>query len=399
MTQRKSARTYAPVILASAGTKRIDELDGVRGLAIVLVLLEHYVKTPLLAERDPIAGFLVKLLNFCFAGVDLFFVLSGFLIGGILLRNRNVSNYLPAFYVRRLARLSPLYLLTIAGFALCAPYLSASGTEIGRWMAEGHGALPLWSYPLYVQNIMMVVRGVGGGIWLGPTWSLAIEEQFYLFAPLLILLLPDRSLPRVLVALIVSAPVLRTLNVMLSSDVMAAFVLLPCRWDALCIGILLAWSLQQPAVVTWLRTHQYELRHRLWLAVAALLGMSFYGIKVGSAPMLTLGHTFLALVAALLILCALYLESPGLKALFCNVWLRRLGLVSYGIYLLHMPVLGLAAQATTGHLLRLETLAGSLTMLAAVAVTLGLSAASWRWFEQPILRFSARATSRHAAIA
>lgn len=399
MTQRKSARTDAPVVLASAGTKRIDELDGVRGLAIVLVLLEHYVKTPLLAERDPIAGFLVKLLNFCFAGVDLFFVLSGFLIGGILLRNRNVSNYLPAFYVRRLARLSPLYLLTIAGFALCAPYLSASGTEIGRWMAEGHGALPLWSYPLYVQNIMMVVRGVGGGIWLGPTWSLAIEEQFYLFAPLLILLLPDRSLPRVLVALIVSAPVLRTLNVMLSSDVMAAFVLLPCRWDALCIGILLAWSLQQPAVVTWLRTHQYELRHRLWLAVAALLGMSFYGIKVGSAPMLTLGHTFLALVAALLILCALYLESPGLKALFCNVWLRRLGLVSYGIYLLHMPVLGLAAQATTGHLPRLETLAGSLTMLAAVTVTLGLAAASWRWFEQPILRFSARATSRHAAIA
>src|SRR5258708_3727919 len=95
---------------------RSPELDGIRGLAIGLVLFEHYVADPIVPGTSCLGDFIRKTFNMGWTGVDLFFVLSGFLIGGILMDNRNSQNYFKAFYIRRGCRILPAYLLTLTSF-------------------------------------------------------------------------------------------------------------------------------------------------------------------------------------------------------------------------------------------------------------------------------------------
>ena len=106
---------------------------------------------------------------------------------------------------------------------------------------------------LYLQNFTMAAIKDWGGEWLAVTWSLAIEEQFYLLAPLLVWLFPLRYLCATLLGLIVLSPILRTVALFATGGPMAAYVLLPCRWDALCIGMLIA---------TQIHVYGYEARLR-----------------------------------------------------------------------------------------------------------------------------------------
>ena len=148
------------------------------------------------------------------AGVDLFFVLSGYLIGGILIKHRDAENYFQAFYVRRAARLLPLYLVMVALYFALGPLLLASRTNAGAWLVHGPGpSIPVWGYLLYVQNLFVAQSGGWGGHWLAPTWSLAVEEQFYLIAPLLLRIVPvAQHRTRVSTVLIVAAIAYRTLR-------------------------------------------------------------------------------------------------------------------------------------------------------------------------------------------
>src|ERR1700676_1165017 len=175
--------------------RRLPELDGLRGIAILLVLVWHF--TGMLC--DPSQG-LVQYIAWRIAiigqtGVDLFFVLSGFLIIGILIDNRESPNYFTTFYIRRALRILPPYLILLAGFWLC---VSEAGGRLPYYFDR---QLPLWSLLTFTQNWVMASLNTMGAMSIGGTWSLAIEEQFYLFAPALILLLPLRWLPKVLVAI------------------------------------------------------------------------------------------------------------------------------------------------------------------------------------------------------
>jgi peptidoglycan/LPS O-acetylase OafA/YrhL len=125
-------------------------------------------------------------------GVDLFFVLSGYLITSILLHNRSAPRYFSAFYGRRAFRIFPIYAVMLAIF------LVGRLSGVGRTFFDG--ALPWWSYALGLQNISMSIDQTYGAIWLAGTWSLAIEEQFYLLFPLIVLWLPPAALPRFLIA-------------------------------------------------------------------------------------------------------------------------------------------------------------------------------------------------------
>jgi peptidoglycan/LPS O-acetylase OafA/YrhL len=112
------------------------------------------------------------------SGVDLFFVLSGFLIGSILLDNREAANQFKVFYLRRFCRILPIYFVWIALFFVLGKLL------LNDWLFASR--YPAWSYPTFTQNFFMSNIGGFGAGWLAVTWSLAIEEQFYLTAPLLI---------------------------------------------------------------------------------------------------------------------------------------------------------------------------------------------------------------------
>src|ERR1700722_2581781 len=138
------------------GSRRIPELDGVRGIAILCVIYWHYFCNPAVRNFDPFVLFLRRIGVFSWGGVDLFFVLSGFLLGGILLANKESPNLFRAFYVRRCLRIFPLYFLWLFLFVLLRPM---TGHRYPWLMKE---PLPLGWYVTYLQNFGLAIRNRWG---------------------------------------------------------------------------------------------------------------------------------------------------------------------------------------------------------------------------------------------
>ncbi|MBI5083418.1 MAG: acyltransferase, partial [Acidobacteria bacterium] len=158
-------------------------LDGIRGLAILLVLLLHF-RAPDLTH--PLKG----ILGLGWTGVQLFFVLSGFLITGILLDTRSCSNYFSSFWMRRTLRIFPLYFLALSVFLVAAPAVLPVPKEA---LPPAADQVYYWTYlnnwiPMGEEGRLVHV--------LGHFWSLAVEEQFYLVWPVVVWLVPPRMLLR-----------------------------------------------------------------------------------------------------------------------------------------------------------------------------------------------------------
>src|SRR5919199_6536333 len=246
----------APSLLmqsSTAGSRppRYPELDGLRGIAILMVVAYHYNLAPFLS------------------GVDLFFVLSGFLLGGILLDKHEAPNYFKAFYARRFCRTLPLYFLCLLVFLILLPLTLAwlFGDPFEMLLGD---PLPLWSYFTFTHNFAMTQLGGWGTLWLGHTWSLAVEEQFYLFLPFFIRSFSREKLPYLLVGLILSAPLLRAfLYEFHPHGDLAFYVLMPCRADALLLGVLGAYVIRNERCLNLLRTHTKALYGLLALLLAA----------------------------------------------------------------------------------------------------------------------------------
>src|SRR5271154_3561146 len=164
---------------------RILELDGIRGLAILLVLIAHIFYAPTLPGGPELLTKFKELFTLTWTGVDLFFVLSGFLIGGILLDKRSSGKYFTTFYARRFFRIVPVYYCWIILFILVV--------KLGGPVIREHtrsGILPaidstVFIHFLFLQNLWLPNYVKLAEWWFGATWSLAVEEQFYLVAPLL----------------------------------------------------------------------------------------------------------------------------------------------------------------------------------------------------------------------
>lgn len=361
--------------------QRIPQLDGLRGYAILVVLICHYLGLQLLSEAPGASGFKRLFLNGGH-GVDLFFILSGFLVGGILLDQRRSPNLLRAFYARRTMRILPLYLVGL-GLLLAARWVNGGPL----WDSLFDIQLPTWVYLTYTQNLCYALRG-----WdvkpLNPTWSLAVEEQFYLLLPLLMLLLQPRRLPAILLALIAVAPVLRVaVALFFPNHLLAAYVLLPCRWDALFLGVLIAWGWRTDGVGRTVRANLgmvyagLALTGVMWAVVA-----SQYDLR--TPQYLTLGLTAITGFCLCLFLLALY--DPRVARLFDVAPLRWLGSISYGVYLFHEGVASLLHYALKGQIPRLANLGDAGVTLGALLVTLGLAVLSYRLFELPLIRWGQR---------
>jgi len=153
---------------ASGQTRRILEIDGLRGGAIALVLSYHYFSATLVCQPRTLLSYLFVPSRLAWSGVDLFFVLSGFLIGGILLDAKKSSNYFKVFYARRFFRIVSIYFLLLLGFVAFRLILGSSAPPVFSWTLTG--AMPLWTYPLFIQDFWMaaarnapVIRGAGLG--------------------------------------------------------------------------------------------------------------------------------------------------------------------------------------------------------------------------------------------
>ena len=207
-------------------TKRLPELDGIRGCAILLVLVWHYVQNQLHPEVGTLLAYFRQAIGFTWSGVDLFFVLSGFLIAGILIDQRGSPHYFRAFYIRRVCRIFPLYYINIGIFLAFLAWQS----DLDQVFAPlfGGSEVPLWSYFSFTQNIFMGANNSAGAGWLAVTWSLAVEEQFYLFLPFIVWIVPRNRLPLVFLWVAGTAIFLRS-----SMPGLSAYINTPWRADAL----------------------------------------------------------------------------------------------------------------------------------------------------------------------
>jgi len=254
-----------------SSSTRIPALDGLRGIAILLVLIQHTF-LGFHFVHHPALNWLVRMSRLSWSGVDLFFVLSGFLIGGILLDARSSPNYFKTFYLRRAYRILPLYflVLTLAWLTFKAGQL---GWLRGDWAGLFSGAIPWWTFFTFTQNISMVLAGpLVGRAGLSPTWSLAVEEQFYLTLPLVVRFASKRRLVQIVAGGIAGAALMRFLVALHSPDRMfATYLLTPCRADALGLGVLAAVLVRERQAWAYVRARRWGLYAAAGVLLAVLL--------------------------------------------------------------------------------------------------------------------------------
>jgi peptidoglycan/LPS O-acetylase OafA/YrhL len=384
------------------GQGHITELDGLRGIACLGIVISHCIGS-IIGATDVVLwpqAIWLTLKNFLWGGVDLFFVLSGFLIGGILIDNRGTQNFFAAFWTRRVARILPVLFIVVATYSLLLavrPYIDAPFLDF--WLLKAPVYSPLW-YLTFTQTIPMAMTGWGPQ-WLAVTWSLAIEEQFYLFFPFLVYLLPRRQLAVVMIAFVVFCPILRGLiHHYVAWSV--SYILLPCRMDSLSIGVLVAIAVRNPRILARLREYRRPLDAVMGTFALLLVGYNFELGRLAIKPIsslaadmvFTLNHSVLALFFALCLL-RIFLYPRGLYHRFL-AWkpLTWLGLVSYGLYMYHQPVNGLVH----GLLFRDEPRVGSwlelIVALLVISTAIVLAALSYRFVEMPIRRVAQRVNFR-----
>lgn len=386
--------------------RRIPELDGLRGIAILLVLFFHYFASA------PLPRYVAALSQLTWSGVDLFFVLSGFLIGGILLDARSSPNYFSTFYIRRGYRILPIYMLVlVASWAIVGLSHPENGDAAFRWLFAN--PFPWYAYSTFTQNFWMMARASLGPNWLSATWSLAVEEQFYLTLPLIIRYVSPRRLPYVLATIIIGAPLLRLLlRLFCANGDIGAFVLMPCRADALMLGVAAALVVRNRKAREALARHKRLLYGVVVILSCGMLWMASKTIRVAesditqtvivarqslahqSADWLTLSrfyvrsgvsalnYTWIALFYLSLLLVAISQKASLFSCLLRNRLLMGMGVIAYGTYLLHQAILGLCYGLILGRVPGVTNLRELGVTILALLVMLGLAKASWVYLEK-----------------
>ncbi len=307
---------------------RIPELDGVRGIAILMVLIWHYFPCQTsVIEPGSLLSYAYVATAQCFRGVDLFFVLSGYLIGGILYEHRASTNLFRVFYTRRASRILPAYAVLISTF-----FIAKALDSNGRLLPALQGSIPLWSYFTFTQNVFMGLQGTFGSKFLAVTWSLAVEEQFYLLAPAIVLVLKSRRHGTAIALLVVASVLLR-----FRFPGFHTFMNTPFRMDSLLLGVLLA-----KVVADHPRSIHSTTAKRVGMAILVPLAAFFPWFLFHTHSLGCLTETYFALLFAAAILFCIQNKGATTLAFLRSPFLRFFGLISYGLYLFHDACLSIA---------------------------------------------------------
>jgi peptidoglycan/LPS O-acetylase OafA/YrhL len=333
---------------------RLPQLDGLRGLAIILVILHNQ------SPKYPSLHLELLFAN-GWMGVDLFFVLSGFLITGILVDTKHSEGYLKNFYVRRCLRIWPLYYSLLFFMFILVPFVHPSEAQTVYSRSS-----PWWAYPLFLQNFLVPAPTYATGP-LAVTWSLAIEEQFYLVWPWVVRYCSSAQLCRIAIAVICASPALRLL---LSLGQVDLYTNVFCRLDGLMAGALLALFARSDSFVP------ARFVRRAWIVFLVTVPLAFVTEALHARWIV---FSLTALASAALVYLLLYSEQAGLQRALTNRFMVYTGIISYGLYLLHKIPFDIA-QAL--HLDRYPTLAMPILLVACYSVAF----ASWYLLEKPFLR-------------
>ncbi len=387
---RVPAQSVHQAKLEPASSRHLLALDGVRGLAILLVLIYHF--TLGMTGSDLPGRLFLKLTASGWCGVDLFFVLSGFLITGILIDAKESPHRFRNFYARRALRIFPLYYAVLTFVFVFLP-LVVAGPE-GRPPLDDAG-IWLWAYG---TNILASLRDS----WfpLGHFWSLAVEEHFYLFWPAVVFWCDRKTVLALCGSMLLIALAARLMMVA-SGAALAAYCLTVCRMDALAIGGFVAIAAREPAVFEKMYAHAWKFTFATATALLAL-AVCQLGLNLFDPAIQVVGYLLLDLMFAAVILHAVASPDRGSVAFVLTLRpLRWLGTYSYGIYVFNSIFLLVAEGSSL--LPRLVSWSGSTTLgrlfyvAVAASATLGSAWLSWHLLEKHFLKFKVRFPLHRAA--
>jgi len=353
---------------------RLLELDGLRAFAIFPVILYHCY---------PDHGLLRMIGPWGWAGVDLFFVLSGYLITGILLKTVHKPNYYKNFFARRTIRIFPLYYLCLAVFMIAT---KLTGPAAWKSMQEWGG----WPwFVFFVGNVRIGWVNMWPPIFsVLPLWSLQVEEQFYILYPLIVSKLSTRSLRRLLIGVVFAATLLRMyLAAFVPGSTLASYVLMPCRMDALALGGLVALLHRSKSKIS---ASPFVVSFAVALGVVILLGSVPFAASSAIAG--TIQHSLIEVTFAALLAAIILAPNAKLVALLRLQPLVYSGRIAYGLYLLHVPAAWIARK-----LVFRFTSVDVHGLFVDVPITFGAAfiaaSLSWHFLELPILALKARFSS------
>jgi peptidoglycan/LPS O-acetylase OafA/YrhL len=346
---------------------RIPELDGVRALALIPVL---YIHSNVL-EHTGLGIFAA----YGWITVDLFFVLSGFLITGILLDAKGEEGYYRNFYARRALRVWPLYYALLIVVLVLIPRFRHEAHELGRFSP--------WYYFLFLQNLFPF----GGFILvLTPTWTLGVEEQFYLIWPLLVSLVSRRFFPFLIAAGLVALPLFRLATYFVTHDWIYIYILTFCRADSLLVGAALAY---------WMRSDSYSERRLLafgrWAVILSAIPMFWiFSRSIAARGRESIAiYSYVALAVAGLLALALSPRATLWRRFLRLSVMQYFGKISYGLYLIHRVAYELFERSSLYPLTRFPgrpRLSIAATFAAELSLAVLAATLSWYFFESRVLR-------------
>ena len=356
---------------------RIPSLDGLRGIAILLVLLLHFgqfghgLPAPtVLADKV-----FIHAARTGWMGVDLFFVLSGFLITGILYDTKGSPRYFRQFYARRVLRIFPLYYVALALFLIILPAMRPE-----HWVLRDLTTDAAW-YWTYLYNVKVAVDGFRPSSALGHFWSLAVEEQFYLVWPIAVLWLGRKHLLVACVIAVVGALVCR-LALSSTGYVVLPDVLTPARMDALAVGAFIAVVARSPNGLGVMR------RWAVPVAIAAALPLAV--LLRYNVALATVSHTLVALLFGAILVIGLTVSPVGvLGTTVASPILRFFGRYSYALYVFHHPLLWFKPVFSLAFV---PTVFGSqipaylLWLVISIGASVAIALVSWHLLEKQFLK-------------
>jgi peptidoglycan/LPS O-acetylase OafA/YrhL len=357
--------------------KFIPSLEGIRGYGFLFVFFAHYLLPWALPNHHSFVFFSWKMLkSLAYFAVPMFFVLSGYLIGGILYETRQREGFFRVFYLRRILRVFPVYYLTLIVVACIDIAL------------RFHLDYRFWINFLYIQNFLLEIpkRWSENPVPITHFWSLAVEEQFYLVWPLVVWFFPQRRKLIGITCLLISVSwAVRLAAPILSLTLFQILYLTPTRVDGILLGVLLALlrgSSLLERIKPWAK----------WFALAGILGVVVRAaLTVHEWPTSYLGTEImlplLNLVALAIVIEAMQ-ENGWVNRVCSKSWICWLGGRSYSLYIFHyifyqwyerslLPALSVHMR------ILFAIVTGSLIIL---ALTLVLSMLSYRYLEAPALR-------------
>jgi peptidoglycan/LPS O-acetylase OafA/YrhL len=378
-------QTVLPVA-TTLSSRRIPALDGLRGIALLAVMLHHL--SDYIPANGP-GGKITKMLLFAgWSGVDLFFVLSGFLITGILIDTKGARGYLKVFYARRILRILPLYyavLTVIVVFASLRP---------GHWpnavLPSPHDRI---YYFFYLNNWWPLLRDSWHPNIIGHFWSLAVEEQFYLLWPLCVLLMSKRRILPVSAVGIVAALLVRLFLYLHFGPLRDIVENVFARMDSLLAGAFMAALVRLPETLR--RAKPYVLTVASGCTAAILfINLGIHGFTYSEWYVVLVFSLLAAAFGGLVLYAFLTSEEHSLfQTVFRSKPLTTIGKYSYGMYVYHVPLIALASLFLTQPLdLRRNTLTSTLFIAGIIAITFVVAKLSFDLFELRFLRLKSKFT-------